>query len=115
MADTTKLLPCPFCGNEATILREPSRNAWWVECDWCGARSAETDKESVGAAEIWNRRHVASPPPGEEEVERWARIICEKQGLDPDAPDNNVADGVFLPNWTIYEASARAIIAALGG
>lgn len=45
--------------------------------------------------------------------ERIARAICVANGLDPDEDDNNVADGLFFPNWTMFEASARAAISAL--
>jgi hypothetical protein len=42
--------------------------------------------------------------------EMVARAICLAEGRDPDLEDNNVADGVFLPNWTRFDQSARAAL-----
>ena len=61
-----ELLPCPFCGGEASIMEvEPHTHilATWIpdykggafiECDGCTcAVSAETKEEAI---EAWNRR-----------------------------------------------------------
>lgn len=45
-------------------------------------------------------------------VEVMARGMCVSYLEDPDALDNNVADGVFLPNWTRHQITAHDAIAA---
>lgn len=40
-------------------------------------------------------------------IEKMARAICLAGGRDPDLEDNNVADGVFLPNWTMFNSGAK--------
>lgn len=45
-------------------------------------------------------------------AEVMARSMCWGRLEDPDALDNNVADAVFLPNWTRYKVDVLAAIAA---
>ena len=60
----TELLPCPFCGGEASIGRrdycfedsnEYAMSAHYVECSTCYVRTIEY-KSKDGAADAWNRR-----------------------------------------------------------
>ena len=59
----TKLKPCPFCGNEPTIIVRKGKDGWRdrysVLCDYehggCGAESGWYHYESE-AIEAWNRR-----------------------------------------------------------
>jgi hypothetical protein len=43
-------------------------------------------------------------------IEKMARAICLAEGRDPDLEENNVADGVFLPNWTMFNSGANAAL-----
>lgn len=47
-----ELLPCPFCGGEATMHDSCES---WVECNRCGARTKMCACRE-GAVEHWNRR-----------------------------------------------------------
>jgi hypothetical protein len=49
-ATTTNLLPCPFCGNTAS-LRDCVVNGIFVECDSCEARGPCIEVERVGYPE----------------------------------------------------------------
>ena len=58
-AMTEKLLPCPFCGGEASVW-DKSRYDICVRCDSCDAQVEwQTTKEKAIAA--WNRRSDAVP------------------------------------------------------
>ena len=49
----TKLLPCPFCGGEATLY-EQILEGWFCCCTKCGVRYVRmTEAEAV---ESWNKR-----------------------------------------------------------
>ncbi len=51
-----KLLPCPFCGGEAKIMRYGDRSQSTIyECQECGCR-LETGEE-WGHGNDWNNRH----------------------------------------------------------
>lgn len=60
---TDKLMPCPFCGREATVKLDPRgtkdsfgrRWAFTVSCNSCCA-STGVCWNSEMAAELWNRR-----------------------------------------------------------
>ena len=60
-----KLKPCPFCGNEPTIVIRKGKDGWRdrysVLCDYehggCGAESGWYHYESE-AIEAWNKRTV---------------------------------------------------------
>lgn len=59
----TKLKPCPFCGNEPTIVVRKGKDGWRdrysILCDYehggCGAESGWYHYESE-AVEAWNKR-----------------------------------------------------------
>jgi hypothetical protein len=58
--DSSGLLACPFCGNEALILLDDGNKNWWVDCTLydqigCGTEgpTAWTEKQAI---EKWNKR-----------------------------------------------------------
>ena len=61
-----KLLPCPFCGNEAELryhpkaFQDPHARAWEAGCSCCTARVGNTiyatGKTRDEAIAAWNRR-----------------------------------------------------------
>lgn len=56
MSEAERLLPCPFCGGEATMWgacgQAPEQ---WVKCNRCGA-SGDTASGEERAAKKWNTR-----------------------------------------------------------
>lgn len=49
------LLPCPFCGGRATVVREGTpRQSSIVECEYCGCRLESNEQ---GAGYYWNLRY----------------------------------------------------------
>ena len=62
------LLPCPFCGAEAELLKTIDQHSdyprhWLIQCE-NGCASAETDGlEPDEAVSAWNRRAAPSPAP----------------------------------------------------
>lgn len=50
----TELLPCPFCGGEASLEEYPHH--WAVECTEC-EMSAPCEKTADDAVRAWNTRH----------------------------------------------------------
>lgn len=65
MSSTEQLLPCPFCGGKATITTVPTAGTplYYVECDKCGARTADWSVQA-GRVAAWNKR--VQPPKPEE-------------------------------------------------
>lgn len=72
MADSseniTALLPCPFCGGEATIHENvsyetsESTGLWWVQCDPCDMFPDQAwCKPKAEAIAAWNTRTGAKP------------------------------------------------------
>lgn len=50
-----RLLPCPFCGGEATL---EERAGWYtVGCVACGVETSLRETKR-GVRRVWNRRHV---------------------------------------------------------
>lgn len=70
------LLPCPFCGGRATLVKMPHINApgfgFVVECDECWSKTGYYDYRE-GAFEAWGRRvnptYVAPPEECRERIE----------------------------------------------
>lgn len=92
MADAMKLLPCPFCGGEASIERfGTTRVSTQYSCDDCGC-FLETGEE-FNHGRSWNRR--ASPPAREEAPAEGAGIDREAliALIMEETTDEIVADG----------------------
>lgn len=53
-----KLLPCPFCGNQAQIENMPSRRQYFIICvnELCRSSTANWSNKNR-AIEAWNKRH----------------------------------------------------------
>lgn len=65
MADAMKLLPCPFCGQEAHVDKEHGRTRVFCSSPICPVTSLSIDSfGDDGAIEAWNCR--ASPPATDE-------------------------------------------------
>lgn len=50
-----ELKPCPFCGCQPRMTKDPNDGEYRVKCWFCGATSRYVTKEE-DAAKIWNRR-----------------------------------------------------------
>ena len=55
--ETPTLLPCPFCGCEATIRDGGNYSFWYVGCQHCGA-DGFAEPTSAEAAAAWNARQL---------------------------------------------------------
>jgi hypothetical protein len=83
-ADTQKLMPAARDAARSDVC--PACGA--LPCDWVNNPGAPT------------------PPAGEEEVERIARVLCAEDGYSPDEDG-----GMVGPRWREYEPKARAVAA----
>lgn len=88
---TPTLLPCPFCGGEATCYHHDEEENGWVHQDWvsckdedCGAQTClhATSHEAIAA---WNRRDrpASGEREGEVDTDRFARDLYQ-QATDND-------------------------------
>jgi Lar family restriction alleviation protein len=77
--EQVQLLPCPFCGGEADILKAATNICdYWVTCANCGADGPwkDTRAETIAA---WNTRHTATAEALEAMREaREALVTAEK-------------------------------------
>ena len=51
-----ELLPCPFCGSAAYVMKNPFTGHYSVKCRVCGAKMTGEMVSSGKAIEEWNRR-----------------------------------------------------------
>lgn len=63
MNDKVNLLPCPFCGGEASI--EEEEIGFRVVCYVCGIGNSEGTWTKEYAIETWNRRQAQEAPKAE--------------------------------------------------
>ena len=61
-----QIKPCPFCGAHAVDVARTNKNACWIECVECDART-QGHKTRRGAIALWN--HRAAP--------EWTTSIIE--------------------------------------
>ena len=62
-ANPPDLLPCPFCGESATLDSDED-DMYTVTCDWCWAQSG-LGHNAEHAITLWNRRAAPSEAPAE--------------------------------------------------
>ncbi len=68
----TKLLPCPFCGGEATLRKSEVTQLYHVACFECGCRQ-DSSYKSESAINAWNTRK-----PMDDIVERLEEFCFEE-------------------------------------
>ena len=103
MSAEQDLLPCPFCGGEASIFPNFTiKVAFVVECDECKSASAyfKTAAEAIAA---WNRRPTPSPARAEQDL---AEAVLR---LDANSQRDKSGNRVFVDarDWEILLADAR--------
>ena len=54
--EKNELLPCPFCGSAAYVMKNPFTGHYSVRCRACGAEMTGVIASSGKAIEKWNRR-----------------------------------------------------------
>lgn len=121
MTDTTKLLPCPFCGGKAEL------NTWGndrdgchvakVICDSCSA-SADSFETQDQAITAWNRRASPSPDLSAENARLGEALKQAQKALamciEPSKITGSTVQSAFA-NITAAEARARQALGdALG-
>lgn len=67
-----RLLPCPFCGGEASIAQYIDTNFYTAGCEECGAETMNGFHRQEDAVEAWNRR-THDPA----RVYEWAKADAE--------------------------------------
>jgi len=123
------LLPCPFCGGEAEIVKrdvEPQGDSWYGQkieqfpaCKTCGCTLFngyfhsgfwEDGVEPLSAIAAWNRRAPATAPVTREEV---ARAMCCPSGCAAQRYGNACRVGLLKASDVNVFAAADAILALL--
>ncbi len=66
---TTELLPCPFCGGEAS-KRLFYKGKYRVHCNVCDAHSGDVCDIEAEAIAAWNQRHAETCEPPYDELLR---------------------------------------------
>ena len=56
----SKLKPCPFCGEKATLDYSvmPNRKHWFITCDCCGMMYQDTLSQRKYVKDGWNTRPI---------------------------------------------------------
>jgi len=91
-----KLLPCPFCGGEAVLVRDEPTNGWcFIECTCCASHGSMTDKKH--AIEAWNTRHERTCKPEEVYLDNYSDLtvtVCSNCHVAID----ELEDCYYCPN-----------------
>lgn len=80
MTTNNELLPCPFCGGQASFERRGTpRQSCIVVCGWCGCRH-ESGDEGAKCGESWNTRQPAMPADAEFQITQDGFIVAGAEG-----------------------------------
>lgn len=118
MSETTKLLPCPFCGSRrVSMLGNDSyvEDRWrQVRCDACGGRSNEFPSNSGKAAAHWNTRAAAGAWVTEEDRDN-IEVARSRMGAyrSCDSDVGNLLDIIDRLPATVHQTGNTARDAAL--
>ena len=87
-----RLLPCPFCGGKASLMRRDDVD-WEAWCRRCYANVTGNDEAQTCAA--WNRR---AAPPREQLAKALERLVLSLDGLlnDAEGYDKSCVRAAFL-------------------
>lgn len=121
-----KLLPCPFCGNDAPGFYQDENVAVIVVCSACNAEGPwELRASEALAAMDWNRRASATPDPAllalakfaarivnDYHRGKWGFISADGDWLDMDAADAGVKEYQGAVNLAPGIAAAIAALLA---
>jgi Lar family restriction alleviation protein len=104
-ATIAPLLPCPFCGGQASLC---DTGVTWLMCDDCQAEGpvAEAEREAV---EKWNGRSggAAQAPLSEAERHAIAHARYQVEHASPDNPDCHFDYELVLNLLHVIERSAQ--------
>lgn len=89
--DPEVLLPCPFCGGEAILLKDHKKLGLYVACTECAVCTITGKRDEATAA--WNRRALTSSRSGETGWRELHTII-----VDLFAPDQHFEGCLFKSN-----------------
>ena len=96
MTETMTLLPCPFCGGEAEIVRAMDKDGRFaaVGCPACGAGSRQHyfvgDDAVPHVVSAWNRRaHLA----------QQAQVVDDHVSTQPDVHQDARPAGFYLASF----------------
>lgn len=64
-----KIKPCPFCGSKRINFNRTNKNACWLSCDRCEAKTASSPVRA-DAIRYWNMRRKA---------DGVAEIVCDDE------------------------------------
>lgn len=105
----TTLLPCPFCGGEAS-KRLFYKGKYMVHCNVCNAGSGDVCDTKAEAIEAWNTRAAHGTLTAEQ-----VRDTVEKHWHDLSA-DYDIPEAAALPEYSYdWQAIADELNATLGG
>lgn len=106
----TNLLPCPFCGREATVERLPGINMFCVSCENEGCLvSCETYDETLDEAiAAWNRRAPAIPLDTPDGPGYWA-FEGKGQGDKTEFRAVNAVMGEIGALWSLRDNECKPV------
>ena len=96
MTSMTELLPCPFCGGEATVERIGKSGYFYVACNTaycCDFGKFDTEAEAIVA---WNTRDEL----GSEREKALEELVRDAYWLIVRAAWTHVSQDKFAADWT---------------
>ena len=104
MSDEIKLLPCPFCGEKAEIIKHRS-GGYAVECTECYGKTHRSVTEKL-AIERWNTRKP---------IDRIVEQLQEKSTEAVNAADREISFDYRQMDYVEAEAFTEAADIVKGG